>query len=139
MTDETRDLASSPDITSTSLYSLAGGMARKTTHERYLGRRRSYRSEELTTNGASPRRAELWVCGDWKIGHDTRVDGKQAAVSMERPRRPAVCPEMTLVRTLVWSLASSSLVPGVPWDALEELKVTCSVHLPGTLSETSPM
>ena len=36
-------------------------------------------------------------------------------------------------------LASSSLVPGVPWDALEELKVTCSVHLPGTLSETSPM
>eukprot|EP00964_Phaeocystis_antarctica_P163314 scaffold139261_cov142-Phaeocystis_antarctica.AAC.1 len=55
---------------------------------------------------------------------------------MERPRRPAVCPEMTLVRTV---LASSSPVPGVHWDALEELKVTCSVHLPGTLSETSPM
>eukprot|EP00964_Phaeocystis_antarctica_P100881 scaffold66421_cov33-Phaeocystis_antarctica.AAC.1 len=56
MTDETRDRASSPEINSTSLDSPAGGMARKTTRERYLGRPRSYRSEELTTNGASPRR-----------------------------------------------------------------------------------
>eukprot|EP00964_Phaeocystis_antarctica_P154106 scaffold122659_cov30-Phaeocystis_antarctica.AAC.1 len=31
-------------------------MARKTIRKRYLGRRRSSRSEELTTNGASPRR-----------------------------------------------------------------------------------
>ena len=56
MTDATRDRASSAEINSPSLYSPASGMARKTTHERYLGRRRSSRSEELTTNGASPRR-----------------------------------------------------------------------------------
>eukprot|EP00964_Phaeocystis_antarctica_P063905 scaffold38388_cov67-Phaeocystis_antarctica.AAC.1 len=56
MTDETRDRASSPEIISTSLYAPAGGMARKTTHKRYLGRRRSSQSEEITTNGASPRR-----------------------------------------------------------------------------------
>eukprot|EP00964_Phaeocystis_antarctica_P062502 scaffold37449_cov59-Phaeocystis_antarctica.AAC.2 len=31
-------------------------MRQKTAHERYLGRRRSSQSEELTTNGASPRR-----------------------------------------------------------------------------------
>ena len=56
MTDETPDRASSPELTSTSVDAPADGMARKTTHERYLGRPRSYRSEELTTNGASPRR-----------------------------------------------------------------------------------
>ena len=49
-----RSRASSAEINSTSLDSPAGGMARKTTHERYLGRPRSYRSEELTSNGASP-------------------------------------------------------------------------------------
>eukprot|EP00964_Phaeocystis_antarctica_P121877 scaffold85548_cov58-Phaeocystis_antarctica.AAC.1 len=59
MTDATRDRASSAEINSTSLDSPAGGMARKTAHERYLaGRPRSFRSEELTTNGASPRRGE---------------------------------------------------------------------------------
>ena len=31
-------------------------VARKTTHKRYLGRRRSSQSEEMTTNGASPQR-----------------------------------------------------------------------------------
>eukprot|EP00964_Phaeocystis_antarctica_P132084 scaffold96093_cov38-Phaeocystis_antarctica.AAC.1 len=56
MTDETRDRASSPEIIATSPYAPADGMARKTTHERYLGRRRSSQSEEMTTNGASPRR-----------------------------------------------------------------------------------
>ena len=44
----------------------------------------------------------------------------------------------TAVLSLI-QLASSSVVPGVPWDALEELEVTCSVHLPATLSETNPM
>ena len=50
------DRASSPEITATSLDVPADGMARKTTHERYMNRHRSSRSEELTTNGASPRR-----------------------------------------------------------------------------------
>ena len=50
------DRASSPEITATSPDVPAGGMARTTTHERYLGRHRSSQSEELTTNGASPRR-----------------------------------------------------------------------------------
>ena len=36
-------------------------------------------------------------------------------------------------------LASSTVVPVVHWDALEKLKVTCSVHLSATLSETNPM
>eukprot|EP00964_Phaeocystis_antarctica_P040486 scaffold23136_cov31-Phaeocystis_antarctica.AAC.1 len=31
-------------------------------------------------------------------------------------------------------LASSTAVPVVHWDALEKLKVTCSVHLSATLS-----
>eukprot|EP00964_Phaeocystis_antarctica_P085924 scaffold54335_cov25-Phaeocystis_antarctica.AAC.2 len=56
MTDEIPDRASSPELTSTSVDTPADGMARKTTHERYLGRRRSSQSEEMTTNGASPRR-----------------------------------------------------------------------------------
>eukprot|EP00964_Phaeocystis_antarctica_P074937 scaffold46184_cov109-Phaeocystis_antarctica.AAC.1 len=56
MTDETRDRASSAEIIATSPDVPADGMARKTTHERYLGRPRSSRSEELTTNGASPQR-----------------------------------------------------------------------------------
>ena len=56
MTDETPNRASSPEITSTSLDAPADGMPWKTAHERYLGRRRSSQSEELTTNGASPRR-----------------------------------------------------------------------------------
>ena len=50
------DRASSPEITATSPDVPAAGMARKTTHERYLGRHRSSQSEELTTNGASPQR-----------------------------------------------------------------------------------
>ena len=36
-------------------------------------------------------------------------------------------------------LASSTVVPVVHWDALEKLKVTCSVHLSAILSETNPM
>eukprot|EP00964_Phaeocystis_antarctica_P034965 scaffold19923_cov70-Phaeocystis_antarctica.AAC.1 len=56
MTDETRDRSSSAEIISTSPDVPADGMARNTTHERYLGRHRSSRPEELTTNGASPRR-----------------------------------------------------------------------------------
>ena len=55
MTDETRDRASSPEIIATSPYAPADGMARKTTHERYLGRRRSSQSDELTTNGGQAR------------------------------------------------------------------------------------
>ena len=51
-----RSRASSAEIISTWPYAPAGGMARKTTHERYLGHRRSSQSEELTTNGASPQR-----------------------------------------------------------------------------------
>ena len=46
---ETRDRASSAEIIATWPYAPAGGMARKLTHERYLGRRRSSQSEELTT------------------------------------------------------------------------------------------
>ena len=56
MTDETRDRASSPETSPTSPGAPAVGMARRTTHERYLGRHRSFLSDELTTNGASPRR-----------------------------------------------------------------------------------
>eukprot|EP00964_Phaeocystis_antarctica_P105688 scaffold70690_cov47-Phaeocystis_antarctica.AAC.2 len=56
LTDETRDRASSPEIIATSTDAPSDGMARRTTHERYLGRRRSSQSEEMTTNGASPRR-----------------------------------------------------------------------------------
>ena len=48
---ETRDRASSAEIIATWPYASAGGMARKTTHERYLGRRRSSQSDELTTDG----------------------------------------------------------------------------------------
>ena len=44
-----RSRASSAEIISTWPYAPAGGMARKTTHERYLGHRRSSQSEELTT------------------------------------------------------------------------------------------
>ena len=43
-----RDRASSAEIIATWPYAPAGGMARKTTHERYLGHRRSSQSEELT-------------------------------------------------------------------------------------------
>eukprot|EP00964_Phaeocystis_antarctica_P093354 scaffold60201_cov27-Phaeocystis_antarctica.AAC.1 len=45
----TRDHASSAEIIATWPYAPAGGMAPKTTHERYLGHRRSSQSEELTT------------------------------------------------------------------------------------------
>ena len=55
MTDETPDRASSPELTSTSVDAPADGMARKTTHERYLGRRRSSQSDELPTNGGQAR------------------------------------------------------------------------------------
>ena len=44
-----RSRASSAEIIATWPYAPAGGMARKTTHERYLGHRRSSQSEELTT------------------------------------------------------------------------------------------
>ena len=44
-----REIASSAEIIATWSYAPAGGMARKTTHERYLGHRRSSQSEELTT------------------------------------------------------------------------------------------
>ena len=44
-----REIASSAEIIATWPYAPAGGMARKTTHERYLGHRRSSQSEELTT------------------------------------------------------------------------------------------
>eukprot|EP00964_Phaeocystis_antarctica_P075439 scaffold46536_cov31-Phaeocystis_antarctica.AAC.1 len=43
------------EIIATSTDAAALCMRRKTAHERYLGRRRSSQSEELTTNGASPR------------------------------------------------------------------------------------
>eukprot|EP00964_Phaeocystis_antarctica_P012494 scaffold6883_cov91-Phaeocystis_antarctica.AAC.6 len=43
-TASTRDRASSAEIIATWPYAPAGGMARKTTHERYLGRRRSSQS-----------------------------------------------------------------------------------------------
>ena len=56
ITDETRDRASSLETTSTTPGAPADGMYRNATHDRYLGRRRSSQSEELTTNGASPRR-----------------------------------------------------------------------------------
>ena len=36
-------------------------------------------------------------------------------------------------------LASSSVVPKVPWDARGGLIVTCGVHLPPILSVTAPM
>eukprot|EP00964_Phaeocystis_antarctica_P098713 scaffold64687_cov74-Phaeocystis_antarctica.AAC.4 len=45
----TRDRAISAEIIATWPYAPAGGMARKTTHERYLGHGRSSQSEELTT------------------------------------------------------------------------------------------
>ena len=54
-TDETPDCASSPEITSTSLDAPADGMSRKTTHKRYLGRRRSSQSDELTMKGGQAR------------------------------------------------------------------------------------
>ena len=44
-----RARASSAEIIATWPYAPAGGMARKTTHERYLVHRRSSQSEELTT------------------------------------------------------------------------------------------
>ena len=103
------------------------------------------------------------MSGDRRVDHDSQVDGKQVVMSMERPHRPAVCAEVPLVRTpfvggsnprlgpyfriLSFStavfcyiqLASSTVVPVVHWDALEKLKVTCSVHLSAILSETNPM
>jgi len=54
---ETRDRASSPEIIVTSPDAAGCTLhGSEDNHERYLGRRRSFQSEELTTNGASPRR-----------------------------------------------------------------------------------
>ena len=72
----------------------------------------------MDCNTVTEGQAELWVCGDWRVGHDTRADGKQAAVSMERPSA-RVCPEMTLVRTFVWSMSSPAF--GSPeWSAAKD-------------------
>ena len=68
------------------------------------------------------------MSGDRRVDHDSQVDGKQVVVSMERPHRPAVCPEVPhpvrsyrgpYFRILTFSdadfcssqLASSSVVP----------------------------
>ena len=86
------------------------------------------------------------MSGEGRGDHDSQVDGKQIVVSMERPHRPEVCPEVPLeppfgrfeppfrthiyyVRILTFSTAVfatptashepgpvGSAVPGVPWD-----------------------
>eukprot|EP00964_Phaeocystis_antarctica_P033703 scaffold19105_cov44-Phaeocystis_antarctica.AAC.1 len=111
MTNETRDRASSPYITSTSSDAPAGGMARKATHNRYLGRRRSSQSDELTTNGGQARTPSDRIVDGRGTLNGSQIGLKSTSfvilrvvVSMERPHRPAVCPEVPLVRTPVWAV-----------------------------------
>ena len=78
------DRASSPEMTATSPDVPADGMARKTTHERYLNRHRSSQSEELTTNGASPRRG-----AHPKMTDPTRDRASSAEIIATWPYAPA--------------------------------------------------
>ena len=78
------DRASSPEIIATSTDAAALCMSRKTAHERYLGRRRSSQSEELTTNGASPRRG-----AHPKMTDETRDRASSLEIIATSPYAPA--------------------------------------------------
>ena len=101
-------------------------------------------------------RLEGWPrhTGRWQTGRS--VDGTTASVRSVPRNAPRSNPLVWAVRTPLYALgpysriltfstaafcynqlSSSSVVPEVPWDALEELKITCRAHLPATLSETN--
>ena len=77
------------------------------------------------------------MSGDRRVDHDSQVDGKQVVVSMERPHRPAVCPEVPLVRTPVWAVRTpTSLLHGtgvrgwVGVNAFTQLNLSIKSNLP---------
>eukprot|EP00964_Phaeocystis_antarctica_P038050 scaffold21772_cov64-Phaeocystis_antarctica.AAC.1 len=78
------DRASSPEIIATSTDAAALCMRRRTAHERYLGRRRSSQSEELTTDGASPRRG-----AHPKMTDETRDRASSPEIIATSPYAPA--------------------------------------------------